>query len=550
VRGITLSDRPINVSERLLMHTSVNARRGAVAAVSVSALLVGLLGGTGTAQAQQAREPLTPRTHFTMKPDGSSGLTKSGEGIPNIDSDKATIRTYYGASSDGIADKKKSPYISEISKLLTDQSPYLAQAKGPNQAIVLDTDDTTLWTYDMEDGAMHFNFDPVLQNTWVQDQRFPAVPSMPDFVDRAAKLGYTVFGVTGRSDDQEAATLANLTKVGYGTYFTADKFYTKWTGVGTSQQPAYITCATAKCTTVEYKAQTRKYIESLGYNIVLNVGDQWSDLMGGYSDRVLKLPNPTYYLPSPNLPGLSEPTLQPRTRFTMEPDGSSGATEGGEGIPNIDSVKATIRAYYNATDGIAAKHRSRYITEMQALRDKWSSRLKTRCTNQAAMGNRPAVVFDADDTTLWTYDMEDAAMHFNFDPELQDEWVQDARFPAVPGMKRVVRAAKTHGCQVFGLTGRSKDQKKATLRNLREFYDNAFVAKRFFTKWADGHQPAYITCEVEDDCTRVEFKSQTRAHIEKKFDVKIIGNFGDQYSDLLGGHGKPVKLPNPTYYLP
>lgn len=26
-------------------------------------------------------------------------------------------------------------------------------------------------------------------------------------------------------------------------------------------------------------------------------GDQWSDLKGGYADRHIKLPNPTYYLP-------------------------------------------------------------------------------------------------------------------------------------------------------------------------------------------------------------------------------------------------------------
>ena len=33
--------------------------------------------------------------------------------------------------------------------------------------------------------------------------------------------------------------------------------------------------------------------------------------------------------------------------------------------------------------------------------------------------------------------------------------------------------------------------------------------------------------------------------------MKIIANFGDQFSDLIGGHAdKPVKLPNPTYYLP
>ncbi|MEO6510371.1 MAG: HAD family acid phosphatase, partial [Nocardioides sp.] len=517
------------------MLNPVTAGRGLIAVASAGALVIGLQVGAGASPVLKARDPLTPRTHFAMKADGSSGLKKSGEAIPNIDSVKATIRTYYNADSAGIADKSKSPYISEVQTLLNDEQPYLAQNKTGKPAIVLDTDDTTLWTYDMEDGAMHFNFDPTLQNEWVQDQRFPATPGMVDFVTKAVQMGYTVFGVTGRNDDQKTATLANLTKVGYGTNFTADNFFTKWTGKPGSTQPSYVTCAAASCTTVEYKAQTRAHIQSLGYNIVLNVGDQWSDLMGGHAAKVLKLPNPTYYLPSPNLPGVSQPELQPHSVFTMEPDGSSGATVGGEYIPNIDSVKSTIRAYYGATAGIAAKHQSRYITEMKKLRDKWAGRLKTRCANQSALGNKPAVVFDADDTTLWTYDMEDAAMHFNFDPVIQDEFVQGKMFPAVPGMKRVVKAAKGHGCQVFGLTGRSADQRVATLKNLRKYYGASFTSKRFFTKYADGKQPAYITCAVKDSCTRVEFKSQTRAHIEKKFGVKIIGNFGDQYSDLLGG---------------
>ena len=171
------------------MLNPVPTKRGAVAALSVCALVVGLQSGAGASPAQQARDPLTPRIHFAMKADGSSGAKKVGAAIPNIDSVKATIRTYYAANSDGIADKTKSPYITEINKILTDQTTYLAQHAHdtPKQAIVLDTDDTTLWTYDMEDGAMNFNFDPKLQDTWVQRQLFPATPGMVDFVDKAAK---------------------------------------------------------------------------------------------------------------------------------------------------------------------------------------------------------------------------------------------------------------------------------------------------------------------------------------------------------------------------
>ena len=80
----------------------------------------------------------------------------------------------------------------------------------------------------------------------------------------------------------------------------AKNYYTKWTGTGESQQPAYIHCAAAKCTTIEYKSQTRAHVESAsggGYHIVANFGDQFSDLIGGHADQSIKLPNPGYYLP-------------------------------------------------------------------------------------------------------------------------------------------------------------------------------------------------------------------------------------------------------------
>ena len=52
----------------------------------------------------------------------------------------------------------------------------------------------------------------------------------------------------------------------------------------------------------------------LGYDIVLNFGDQWSDLQGGYADTALKLPNPTYYLAEPRpAPRPTTDVVPPRT---------------------------------------------------------------------------------------------------------------------------------------------------------------------------------------------------------------------------------------------
>jgi len=500
---------------------------------------------------------LAPRTHFTMAPDGSSGLTVGGSHIPNIDSVKATIRTYYNATSAGIANKTSSPYISQMQAIEAGTLSSLPSVDpAAHKAIVFDADDTTLWTYDMEDNAMHFNFDPVVQaNDWVFPQKFPATPGMVDFVAAAEAKGYAIFGITGRRFAQEAATVGNLEKVGY-TAFNADNFYTKWDGPD-ANKPSYVTCVAA-CTTVEYKANTRKHIEQdLGYDIVLNVGDQWSDLQGGYADEALKLPNPTYYLPSPNLPGVDEPDLAPRTEFDMLPDGSSGLTEGGEGIPNMDSVKATIRTYYHASSsGIADKTSSPYISEVSRIARANTHRLVNQCRREVRKGDNPAVVFDADDTTLWTYDMEDNAMHFNFDPVVQDtQWVQPQRFPATPGMVNLVNAVGKAGCTVVGLTGRRDPQRAATLGNLAKVGYDYFAEAHYFTKWASGATPdptifGGTPCASNPSCTTIQYKSAVRRHVESQ-GYDIVANFGDQFSDLIGGYAdRTVKLPNPTYYLP
>ena len=557
--------RPVSPS-RLLSATAVGA------AIAVAATVVGGAPASahGWGSPGHGHDPdagLTPRTSFTMAADGSSGATQGGEGIPNIDSVKKTIATYYGDPGTGIANRTDSPYIREMRSIVARQTAQLRQIhdravrKGEKPAIVLDADDTTLWTYDMEVADMHFVFDPTEQDVWVQDQRFPATPSMVGLVNTASAMGFTVFGLTGRNDDQKAATVANLTKVGYQG-FSSDDFFTKWTGVGASQQPSYITCATASCTTVEYKAQTRKHIEQdLGYDIALNIGDQWSDLQGGYADRNLKLPNPTYYLPSADLPGVSEPSLAPRTHFTTAADGSSGATQGGEGIPNIDSVKKTIATYYgDPGTGIANRTDSPYIREMRSIVARQAPVIAAQCAVGRAKHSNPAIVLDADDTTLWTYDMEVADMHFVFDPTEQDVWVQDQRFPATPSMTSLVSIAQRSGCTVIGLTGRNDDQKTATIANLQKVGYPQFRAEQrgtqtYYTKWTGvgaSQQPSYVQCATAK-CTTIEYKSQTRAHIESaaggRYD--IVANVGDQYSDLKGGSAdRAVKLPNPTYYLP
>jgi predicted secreted acid phosphatase len=125
----------------------------------------------------------------------------------------------------------------------------------------------------------------------------------------ASKEGYAVFYLTGRPASQESATLGNLTSNGVGVDagFPApttlndgeDGLFTK---PAVADYPDYLKAACAgdpngSCTTVHYKSATRAHIESLGYDIVANFGDQFSDLVGGFADKTFKLPNPNYFLP-------------------------------------------------------------------------------------------------------------------------------------------------------------------------------------------------------------------------------------------------------------
>jgi predicted secreted acid phosphatase len=534
--------------------------RASLALVATVALGAGLVTGTaGTAEAKA----LKPATSFTMQPDGSSGKTDKGSQIPNIDSVKATIRTYYGATKGQdpanpgktiyLPNLSTSPYATEVEGI---ENKILATLPNPapaNTAVVFDVDSTLLSDYANEE-EMNFNYSPSLNAAWVTGHLFPAVPGMPALVKTLYTEGYAIFGITGRPNTQEDDTIANLTQQGFTTdgtstgpaIFNTSNLFTK---PNPSAVPAYLTCGTT-CTTVQFKSLTRQYIQTnTGDTIAANIGDQWSDLQGGTpaASGDYKIPNPTYYLPSgtTTVPGLS-----PNTTFTMKPDGSSGKTVGGENIPNLDSVKATIRAYYNATNGIANKATSPYISEMKALAKKWKKKLATSCQKASHRHQRPAAVFDVDDTTLWTYDMEDGAMGFNFDPALQNQWVQGKKFPAVPGMTKVVKKAKKAGCTIVGLTGRTKNQGKATLKNLKKVGYKGFTKRNLFLKPNTGKKyPKYIGCKKT--CTTVQYKLGTRKYLEKTRHYTIVANFGDQFSDLKGGHAKKkIKLPNPTYYLP
>jgi HAD superfamily, subfamily IIIB (Acid phosphatase) len=279
---------------------------------------------------------------FAAEPAIKTFTPRSENQITNIDVLRQQIRNYYGDPLGSGTFADDSYYAKEARSIADSGSRWLAQqahSYGPKGytstkgngngngngddrrgrggsrkklAIVLDVDDTTLATWNYEIFS-NWAYNPTTNATYVNGQLFPAVPGMVDMVKKAKAEGYAIFFLTGRPSSQEAPTLGNLTSDGVGVDagYPAptdptkgeDGLYTK-PAVGSypdflnkSQFCADAIAAGTSCPTVLYKSGVRAHLESLGYDIVANFGDQPSDLDGGYADKTFKMPNPNYYLP-------------------------------------------------------------------------------------------------------------------------------------------------------------------------------------------------------------------------------------------------------------
>lgn len=107
---------------------------------------------------------------------------------------------------------------------------------------------------------------------------FKAIKPAIELLNLAKKNHVSLFIITGRSPDEKAVTIKNLTEQGI----------TGWTGI-------YFKPKAIK-NVAQFKQSMRKMITDKGYKIIVNLGDQYSDLCGGYTEMNFKLPNPFYYV--------------------------------------------------------------------------------------------------------------------------------------------------------------------------------------------------------------------------------------------------------------
>lgn len=252
-----------------------NARLGGVTKLAAVAAVSATIAGGATAIAGQ-------------------DIPAVGREPANIGQVKLDVEEYYGGYRDAGGHNhhsENSRWAKDTWAALDSAKRYLAsqlvnQVRRP--AIVLDVDDTSETTYGWE-ADNDFGYDPVEAEKAIDNGEFDPIKPTVALADFAAQRGVKVYFLTGRPEHQRAATLRNLAGHGYSS--PAGAFLKP-----EDTPPDYLPCG-LECDTVQYKSGTRAHIESLGNTIVLNVGDQFSDLTGGHAMKSVKVPNPMYYLP-------------------------------------------------------------------------------------------------------------------------------------------------------------------------------------------------------------------------------------------------------------
>ena len=169
---------------------------------------------------------------------------------------------------------------------ITAQAPLVQKP-----AVVFDIDETALSNWDVirandfgriiDGPCTALPNGPCGWRAWdLRSQSTLLAPTM-DVFTAAKEAGAAIFFITGRDESQGAATEQNLKAVGYGGYTEL------------IMEPVGAQFVSA----ADFKAPQRDRIEAQGYTIIANIGDQPSDLDGGFAERTFLLPNPFYRIP-------------------------------------------------------------------------------------------------------------------------------------------------------------------------------------------------------------------------------------------------------------
>lgn len=147
---------------------------------------------------------------------------------------------------------------------------------GERLAVVFDVDETLLSNWPLMH-RLDLGYLPSEWTRWVDAAEAPAIGPVQRLFRAVRERGVEAIVLTGRTERDRAGTERNLRAIGCGDY-------------------AAFICSPdgAKETMATFKSAARRRLAEQGFVLIANVGDQVSDLVGGYAEKTFKLPGPFY----------------------------------------------------------------------------------------------------------------------------------------------------------------------------------------------------------------------------------------------------------------
>lgn len=190
------------------------------------------------------------------------------EELLNLTIAKDRVKQYY---EDGQFDKELDEVVSDA------KQKFGGVEVKHNSAVIFDVDDTVLLNYEGSK-KMGYGYVKNMVDEWVSSAQVPAIPQVKDLYDYLLQRDIKIIFLTGRFHDEYDYTFQNLVNEGFTTFDTL-----------IVRRPEE-----QKLPAVEFKSNVRTALTQKGYEIVGNIGDQWTDLDGPYSGIKIKIPNYLY----------------------------------------------------------------------------------------------------------------------------------------------------------------------------------------------------------------------------------------------------------------
>ncbi|MCX7611113.1 MAG: HAD family acid phosphatase [Ignavibacterium sp.] len=188
--------------------------------------------------------------------------------LVNLRTAKDKVKEYYESGK----------YENELNEIYSAVKSQVEKLDIKNNSVaIFDVDDTALSNYEISK-RLDFGYEHQIIQDWVLSAKLPAIKPTLEFYNYLKSKKVRLIFLTGRYFEEYDATLKNLINEGYIGFDTL---------IVRNESEK-------KLSAEEYKLTKRKELESSGYEIIVCVGDQFSDLSGKHTGIKVKLPNYLY----------------------------------------------------------------------------------------------------------------------------------------------------------------------------------------------------------------------------------------------------------------